>query len=177
MNRIPFVNNQPPALNAHNLNLLQDYIEQAINEAKAVDFVTVINNENQTMVNDNTIYKYNINAVYSSSGSKLTLDTTNHEIVVGAGVSSIMVAGMLYSYTKGANSAKQVYIYKNGVQVGRSGYAVNDDYVNLILPVYIFTVSTGDRISVHVRSSGNGTNSTVWGEGTSGLSFITVKTI
>lgn len=141
------------------------------------DFITVCNNATQTIKGNNTAVKYNLNTVVASSGNKLTFNSTNHEVVVGSGVSYVETSCLAYVFTRGASSNNIIYIYKNGSQVARYNHNITGDYESMVLPPIIIPVSQGDRISMYIRSSAGSNTNVVLGGSNDGQDYLTVKVI
>lgn len=141
------------------------------------DFITVCNNATQTIKGNNTAVKYNLNTVLASSGNKLTFNSTNHEVVVGSGVSYVEASCLAYVFTRGASSNNIIYIYKNGSQVARYNHNITGDYESMTLPPIIIPVQEGDKISMYIRSSAGTNTNVVWSGSNDGQDYLTVKVI
>ena len=141
------------------------------------DFMMILNNADQTIKGNNTAVKYSLNTNSISSGNKLTFDSTNHAINIGAGVSYIEATAMVYVFTRGANSVVQVYIYKNDTQVSRVSESVLGDYTSIVIPPIPISVQQNDKISVYIRSSAGTNTNVVFGGNADGIDFLSVKVI
>ena len=110
---------------------------------------------NFTTTADSEWTKINLNSTTSSVGNKLTLDTTNHEIVIGSGVSYISVScGGTIILNNSGMTYQSLAIRKNTSNFGpyaqtRASYsAAVQPYVTL--SDILIPVSEGDRISMMI---------------------------
>lgn len=168
MNKIIFINKQAPALNATNLNLLQDNVEDAITDSE-----NVINNKIST-TNANISQMQNIILVAldndvtltSTDKKKLTLtqklkegtklSVSNGGVRIGAGVSLVEVSGNVYfanGYDRYDNL--RAFITKNNVNVAKNWSRCGGLYEDRNIIPYPIQVSEGDIINLY---GGNATS-------------------
>lgn len=99
--------------------------------------------------------KLTLNSTSASVGNKLTLDTTNNEIVIGSGVSYISVScGCTIILNSSGMTYQSIAIAKNNSRV--SPYGQNRGSYNPSVQLYttlseiLIPVQKGDKISMHV---------------------------
>lgn len=106
--RIGWTNNNPPAINANNLNKMEDNVEDAINElATDINGITIFNNAVQTITN-NISNKVNFNTLRFKVGTKINHDSANNGI-------KFLKSGLVYITTKiclssGFTEGQQIYL-------------------------------------------------------------------
>lgn len=84
----------------------------AINEVNQKHIMTAYFTNNYTLAANSTYYKLPINSSVST-GTKLTLDATNHNIVVGSGVSKVKVSAKVCYNTVASSGDKWLTVYRN----------------------------------------------------------------
>lgn len=84
----------------------------AINEVNQKHIMTAYFTNNYTLAANSTYYKLPINSSVST-GTKLTLDSTNHNIVVGSGVSKVKVSAKVCYNTVASSGDKWLTVYRN----------------------------------------------------------------
>lgn len=178
MQKITFENlpstNTP--LNASNLNTLQDNVENAFNntygtsqtEGYSQEYINSLPNAITVRLSDNqsaaisssyTRVKIAFNRLVAQAGDKLTFDSTNNCIVIGAGVNHIEVsANAVISNGSNSISDRYVYIVKDKTPIENigqayylNGIASNQHYPVNVTPI-IYEVSENDKIIAQVSS-------------------------
>ena len=127
---------------------------QITREITVPSMITTRSNDmNFTTSADSEWTKINLNSTSSSVGNKLTLDATNHEIVIGSGVSYISVScGCVLILNSTGMTYQSLAIRKNNANWGpyaqtRASYSpAMQPYVTL--SEVLVPVSEGDRISM-----------------------------
>lgn len=109
---------------------------------------------NQTLGSGNTV-TLNLNTVIDSNGSKLTLNTSTHEVVIGADVNFVEVTGQIYVMTNGSSGAKNVYIYKNSTEIGTALINMTNNYNVINTIPFIIPVQQGDKITLRAKGASN----------------------
>lgn len=190
MNKIDFKNlpDTTTPLSADNMNAIQDNAEEAINNVDAkVDLST-----NAITISLSSDYSANITSAYTrikipfnnqvlKIGNKLTFDSTNNQITIGAGVHHIEVSAMAV-LKNGSSSLGDRYLYvsKNDSSSTmaqcyyQNAFATNYNYPVVVVPI-IVSVEENDIIYASV-SSGNVETLNV--RGTSmGRTYLTIRVI
>ena len=168
MEKINFVNNQAPALNAANLNQMQTNMENAIpkvktskttgdNDVYSCNYVNSLKPSAITVgLNNDTNFTASnlvvpLDKVMGSTGSKFEL--INNKIKIGTGVTKIKVSGSL---TEQSNIVGLFgcYITKNGtnldsaINIGFSYLPTTDGMYKINMTPVIVNVTPGDLISL-----------------------------
>lgn len=89
------------------------------------------------------IYRYKV-------GEELSVE--NNGIVIGKGISEILVSAQVYWYTSVSNSEGIIYIAKNGQNYTVSNRKFTDNYEHQSTPTIIIPVQEGDIITLKVRN-------------------------
>lgn len=89
------------------------------------------------------IYRYKV-------GEELSVE--NNGIVIGKGISEILVSAQVYWYTSVSNSEGIIYIAKNGQNYTVSNRKFTDNYEHQTTPTIIIPVQEGDIITLKVRN-------------------------
>ena len=152
MEKIIFKNkpNTNTPINATNLNLMQDNVENAINESSFKNIVQA-NLGSRTVTTDST------NEGISSSliiGNKLSM--SNNKILIGAGVSKIKCSlNASVQVQNSGQSSVTISIVKNGTTLGTAySYHSNLDtyyYATCVISDLIIEVEQGDEISYKIN--------------------------
>ena len=168
MEKINFVNNQAPALNAANLNQMQTNMENAIpkvktskttgdNDVYSCNYVNSLKPSAITvgLTNDINFTTSSLivplDKVVGSTGSKFEL--INNKIKIGAGVTKIKVSGSLLEQST-STGLYGFYISKNGtnldsaINVGFSTLATANEMYKITCTPVIVNVTPGDLISL-----------------------------
>lgn len=128
----------------------------------------------QTLSTAGTNLTLNLNSVTRSAGNKLTLNTTNHRVIVGAGVNYVRVSGQIYVATVGTNGTKNAYIYQNDVIKCRGLANLTTNYNTIVVPPCILPVVENDYITLRAQSQ-NGTTTVISRE--SYTTFLLVEVV
>lgn len=121
----------------------------AINDSyKGRNYIVAGMSSDQTISTANSLTKLNLNSVTSSNGSLLTLDTTNHEIIVGAGVNHIEVSAQYYIFAYTTNGLRNIFVYKNEEDISRDVMNITNAYQTISTSTVGLSVSEGDKISL-----------------------------
>lgn len=115
------------------------------------NFMQVAMTSDQTLTNQSTTV-LNFNSTTRSAGNKLTLNTTNHRIIIGAGVKYVRVSGQIYIYTVGSNGAKNAYIYQNEAIKSRGVANLTSSYNTIVVPPIILDVVQNDYFTLRAQS-------------------------
>ena len=89
------------------------------------------------------IYRYKV-------GEELSVE--NNGIVIGKGISEILVSAQVYWYTNVSNSEGLLYIAKNGQNYTVSNRKFTDNYEHQTTPTIVIPVQEGDIITLKVRN-------------------------
>lgn len=116
--------------------------------------------------------KIPLNTIIGQVGTKLTANTSTHRIVVGSGITHILITAQAQGYTSDNNNC-QIAIYKNGVATMKS-YQVKATYATMPISTYVIDVQEGDYFELYVIS---GTLNVSTGLGNGNLCYITVEAI
>ena len=128
----------------------------------------------QTLSTAGTNLTLNLNNVTRSAGNKLTLNTTSHRVIVGAGVNYVRVSGQIYVSTVGTAGGKNVYLYQNDTIKCRGIANLSTSYNTIVLPPCILPVVENDYFILRAQSQ-NGTTTVVSRE--SYTTFLLVEVI
>lgn len=129
-----------------------------------VNFIYANMTSDQTLSTANTVTVLNLNSVSNSAGTKLTLNTTTHRVVIGADVNYVRVSGGIYITTMGTAGAKNVYLYKNENIISRALTNMTNNYNSLTASSVVVPVTQGDYITLRALSQ-QGTTTVVSREG------------
>lgn len=124
----------------------------AINEVNTTEFMVAYPSSGQTLNQANTITKINLNTSGVRYGNRLSLDSTNKGIKIGAGVHFVEVIGQIYIVTAGTAGLKNVYVYKNNEMFARGLLYIRDNYQMINTGTQIIPVSQGDIIDLRANS-------------------------
>lgn len=138
------------------------------------NFLQASMTSDQTLSTANTDITLNLNSVTRSAGSKLTLNTTTHRIIIGAGVNYVRVSGQMYIATLGTASGKNVYLYQNESIRCRGIANLTTSYNTIVLPPCILPVAENDYFTLRALSQ-SGTTTVVSRE--SYTTFLLVEVI
>ena len=103
---------------------------------------------------NNTIQKLRINKIANSNGTLLTLDSSNYEVVIGAGVHNVQISGQMYIFAFSGNGARNIYIYKNNTNIARALIYIAQSYQTVGIATKAIPVQEGDRLSLMINSQG-----------------------
>ena len=117
-----------------------------------VNFIYANMTSDQTLTSANTVTVLNLNNVSYSAGTKLTLNTTTHRVVIGADVNYVRVSGGIYVTTMGTTGAKNVYLYKNENIISRTLMNMTNNYNCLTAASVVVPVTQGDYITLRALS-------------------------
>lgn len=138
------------------------------------NFLQASMTSDQTLSTANTNITLNLNSVTRSAGNKLSLNTTNHRVIVGAGVNYVRVSGQIYVATVGSNGTKNAYIYQNDAIRSRGLANLTTNYNTIVVPPCILPVAENDYFTLRAQSQ-NGTTTVVSRE--SYTTFLLVEVI
>lgn len=156
-------------LDADNLNLMQDYIEEAITKK---DIITA----NLTSdVTKSSTGDYLVNSLTASAqiGNKLSI--SDGDIVIGSGVKKVMVSGVgvMIAGSNTGNKIRNFTIVKNSTNLKTvSGNFDSGEWVSLTLAPCIVSVASGDRLKLQMYS-----NATDVIKGGTSYTYITVEVV
>lgn len=156
-------------LDADNLNLMQDYIEEAITKK---DIITA----NLTSdVTKSSTGDYLVNSLTASAqiGNKLSI--SDGDIVIGSGVKKVMVSGVgvMIAGSNTGNKIRNFTIVKNSTNLKTvSGNFDSSEWVSLTLAPCIVSVASGDRLKLQMYS-----NATDVIKGGTPYTYITVEAV
>lgn len=136
---------------AEALGISQDAPDR-LSTAPEVNFIYANMTSDQTLTSANTITLLNLNNVSYSAGTKLTLNTTTHRVVIGADVNYVRVSGGIYISTMGTAGAKNVYLYKNDSIISRALTNMTNNYNCLTAASVVVPVTQGDYITLRALS-------------------------
>lgn len=131
-----------------------NYTEMTSELDKRSNFIVAGLSANQTNIASGSVVLLNLNSVGDSYGSLLTLNTTNKEIVIGAGVNHVEISGQIYIYSRTGNGVRNIYIYKNSTIMTRANIYMDQDYQTITAGTKIIPVSQGDKLTLRVNTSG-----------------------
>lgn len=148
MEKIQFVNNSEPYINAENLNVLQNNIEDAINDK---NIITASFNTNHTIATSDTYEKVKLDTSVSV-GNKLIL-TNDGGIKIGAGISKIK-ANANINFQTITSGLKYVGIFKNDSNIIQSVTNISER-TTLVLSPIVFDVTENDIIYLELMGTKN----------------------
>lgn len=138
------------------------------------NFLQAAMTSDQTLSTAGTNIALNLNSVTRSAGNKLTLNTTNHRVIIGAGANYVRVSGQIYVATVGSNGTKNAYIYQNDTIRSRGLANLTTNYNTIVVPPCILPVIENDYITLRAQSQ-NGTTTVISRE--SYTTFLLVEVI
>ena len=118
-----------------------------------LNYIVAYMSDNYTIKTIATQETLPINSIKYKVGDKLTI--ANNGIVIGKGVSEILVSAQVYWYTSVSNSEGILYIAKNGQNYTVSNRKFTDNYEHQTTPTIIIPVQEGDVITLKVRNDSN----------------------
>ena len=90
-----------------------------------------------------------------SVGDKLTLNSTNNSIVIGDGVSKVLVSANILFSTGGTSSTRRgIAIYKNGSQIMYNSSKGDTTYTGASITPYLLSVQKNDYIQIYGINQG-----------------------
>lgn len=152
MEKINFINGET-AINDENLNAIQENVEDefiSVRTEFAKNIITFAKNNNQTLTAYNTA-TIQLNTIIAQVGNKLT--TSGDGILIGQGVSKILVSGVAWLKTEGYKTLK---IYKDDEQVGYTIIQNSEDWASPVIPPCLIDVEEGDLITLRTEVSVDG---------------------
>ena len=120
------------------------------------NFIQVSLFYNQTIEQENEIIEFDARS--NGSGSKLTLDSTNHRVIIGENVSKVRVSAMVFMENVGSwLSYSWTQIRKNGnVFVGNIQSGTPQYFQSATISSFIIDVSQGDYIDMAINNPSYG---------------------
>lgn len=142
--------------NADNIGDLTDLdtrvktdIVSAINDSyRGRNYIVAGMTNDQTIGSANVLTKLNLNTITSSNGDLLTLDSNNHDIIIGAGVQHIEVSAQYYIFGYNQNGLRNIFVYKNEEDISRDVMNITNSYQTISTSTVALAVSEGDKISL-----------------------------
>lgn len=109
----------------------------------------------------------------SSVGDKLTLNSTSNSIVIGDGVSKVLVSASILFSTGGTSSTRRgISIYKNGSQIMYNSIKGDTTYTGASITPYLLSVQKNDYIQIYGINQGS-TGSVI----STANTFLTVEVV
>lgn len=151
-------------------------VVNAINELNEKNIISVglSANTNVSVSATWTHYSVNINNLVASLGTKLTLNTSTHRVIVGDGVSYVKVS--CYTLIRGIASGIEFNVRKNGTAIGTINVQPSNTsiyetgaFTDILVPV-----SSGDYFDFTIRAGGTGTI-TIAGGVSTGITFEVIN--
>lgn len=125
----------------------------AINDSyKGRNYIVAGMTNDQTISTTNGLTKLNLNTVTSSNGNLLTLDSTNHDVIIGAGVHHIEVSSQYYIFGYTQNGLRNIFVYKNEEDISRDIMNIDNAYQTISTSTVGLSVSEGDKISLRATT-------------------------
>ena len=145
-------------VNASDMNEIKSVVNTNYTETnneldKRANYMVAVMTSSQSLASDTTT-TLNINKVIASNGNLLSLNTSSHAIVIGAGVHNVEISGQFYQYTISGNGARNIYIYKNNDIVARALVVMSNPYQTVGSQSKAISVTEGDKIYIKVNSQG-----------------------
>lgn len=94
-----------------------------------------------------------LNRFKYKNGDKLSI--ANNGIVIGKGISEVIVSAQVYWYTNVRSSKCIIYITKNDSIFTTTNTKFTDDYEHQVAPTVVIPVQEGDVINLKVRNNSN----------------------
>lgn len=134
------------------------------NKENNVISVGMFGNVNQSLTNTSTAGNtINLDTIICQSGSKLSFDSTSHSVVIGEGISKVLVSGFITANDNSSNpQSRQTNfggsIYKNGTVVAGSSYSIKPtgiggSYYGVTLTPVLIDVVEGDEITLNIYTN------------------------
>lgn len=141
---------------ANVVNIMPDFRTNLI---PVQNFIQVALSSTQTINQEYAIL--NLDAWSNGNGSKLTLDSTNHRVVIGSGVSKVRVSAKLFMENVGSwLGYAWILIRKNGsTYAGTIQSGVARYFQTATISPIVINVSQGDYIEIMVNNSSYNDNS------------------
>lgn len=156
MNKINFQNSQQPAINATNLNQMQNNIENAIGEVDSKFQTKYAIVTTTTASNVSSDFQVLLNNISDSEGNKFTI--SNNQIVIGAGVSKVRVSAGIFIEQQTDTGYIWGKIYKNSTFCNGAILPYTDvgNNLSISIPPMIVNVEQGDTFKLIVDSTAGG---------------------
>ena len=135
-------------------SLVPIFENDMINESllpKEINYCWASMSGDYTIQTINTQETLPINTKTMSSGSKLNV--TSDGIVIGAGISAVMVSAQVYWYSNCADSEGIIYISKNGQNLYANNHRITDLYEHQASATVTIPVVEGDVIRLKVTNN------------------------
>lgn len=146
MKKINFENDNSPDLSAETLNAMQQNIEDAI-EDKNIIMVKTSGNSLSVGTTEKKLWLENSEVL----GDKLNLDSSNSEIVIGEGVSRILISAHFQGIISQSDSIATIRIKKNNSSIITEAYcSLDTKYKFVSIAPHLIEVAPGDTISMSI---------------------------
>lgn len=153
MEKINFENDKSPDLSAETLNAMQQNIEDAI-ENKNIIMVKTSGNSIITEMTEKKLWLENSEVL----GNKLNLDSSNSEIVIGEGVSKILISAHFQGIISQVDTSATIRIKKNNSSIITEACCTLDTRYRFVsIAPHLIEVSPGDTISMSFYGAMNQT--------------------
>jgi hypothetical protein len=121
------------------------------NKIMEANAISAYSSSDLTLTNKDTEYTLTLNRSEISVGNKLTV--SNNGVKIGEGINHIKVSGQVYFFSGVSGSKVNVRIYKNNELVVASYTKLSDDYVHMIVPTRLVSVTKNDIITIGITNS------------------------
>ena len=128
----------------------------AINETNTKSVIVCGLTTNQT-INGTSETKININVERIKTGTKLTFDSSNNRVKIGAGVNHVMVSAQLNYSAFTTNGLRRLLARKNGTGFARSMIYCAQNYETINMTPRLIDVTENDYIDFSMWNAGNTT--------------------
>lgn len=120
--------------------------KENLNKSISGEYARVIMSNDYTFSEKNTIVKLPLDTFDRKKTNRLTI--VNNEIVIGAGVHTVLISGQIYWYQNIENYAGNGYIYNDNYQISTTNAKFFGNYIHMPLPTNIIHVNEGETISL-----------------------------
>lgn len=117
--------------------------------------------------------KFALNKVRNQVGTQITGNTSTHRVIIGSGVSNVMVSAQVQGARQGGG-AVQIELRKNGTQIKKAYMSATDSFQTMPILPFIESVQENDYFELYlIDGSINGSS----GLSNQTLVYITVQKI
>lgn len=128
----------------------------AINEVNEKNVIVCGLTTNQSMTGTSEV-KVDVDVERIKTGTKLTFDSSNNRVKIGAGVNHVMVSAQVICSNFATNGLRRLVARKNGSGFARSMVYYSQAYETINVTPRLINVTQNDYIDFSMWSAGNTT--------------------
>lgn len=117
--------------------------------------------------------RFALNKIRNQVGTQITANTTTNRIIIGTGVSNVMISAQVQGARQGTNAAI-IELRKNGTQIKKAYMSATDSFQTLPILPFVESVQENDYFELYITDGSiNGSS----GLSNQTLCYITVEKI